>query len=163
MMSIFSLENKTVLITGASSGIGKAVAQQCAAAGANCILTARNEDRLSDTMDSLEGEHHQIIVADLSKINEIEDLVSHLPKIDGLVGCAGIADTNMLKFSDDEEMLRLFNTNAFSTIRLVREIIQKKKMQKGASIALVSSISGVRCGYLGGSYMEQQKGLWRDL
>ena len=65
MRSIFSLTGKTILITGASSGIGKAVAQQCAVAGATCIITARNKPRLKHTLDSLEGEGHQVVIADL--------------------------------------------------------------------------------------------------
>lgn len=158
MMSIFSLENKIVLITGASSGIGKAVAQQCAIAGATCILTARNKERLTDTYESLEGSGHSIIPADLTNLKEVESLISELPKLNGLVCCAGIADINMLKFSEEDEMLRIFNNNTFSAIRLIREVIQKKKVLKESSIALVSSISGVRCGYLGGSLYGATKG-----
>lgn len=158
MISAFSLEEKTILVTGASSGIGKAVAQQCAAAGATCILTSRNRERLLDVKESMQGSGHGIITADLTDIREIEGLVADMPKIDGLVCCAGIADTSMLKFSDDEELLRVFNTNAFSAIRVVRESVIQKKMTRGSSIVLVSSISGVRCGYLGGSIYGATKG-----
>ena len=80
MQNPFTLEGKTILITGASSGIGKAVAQECAAAGATCILTARNEVRLSATLSCLDGEGHQYILADLSKLESIESIVEQSTK-----------------------------------------------------------------------------------
>ena len=129
MQNPFTLEGKTILITGASSGIGKAVAQECAAAGATCILTARNEERLSATLRSIVGEGHQYMLADLSKSDGIEAIVEQLPKLDGVVSCAGIVETKMLKFTE-EDLLRLFNTNAFSSIRLIRTLVQQKKLKK---------------------------------
>ena len=158
MQNPFSLEGKTILITGASSGIGKAVAQECAAAGATCIITARNEERLSATLSSLDGEGHQFLLADLSQTESIEAIVEQLPKLDGVVSCAGIVETKMLKFTEEEDLLRLFNTNAFSSIRLIRTLVQQKKLKKEASIVIISSISGVRCGYLGGSIYGATKG-----
>lgn len=158
MQNPFSLEGKTILITGASSGIGKAVAQECAAAGAACIITARNEDRLTVTLSSLEGEGHQLLLADLSSTDSIERIVEQLPKLDGVVSCAGIVETKILKFTEEDDLLRLFNTNAFSSIRLIRTLIQQKKLKKEASIVMISSISGVKCGYLGGSIYGATKG-----
>jgi NAD(P)-dependent dehydrogenase (short-subunit alcohol dehydrogenase family) len=158
MQNPFSLEGKTILITGASSGIGKAVAQECAAAGATCIITARNEERLSATLSSLDGEGHQFLLADLSQTESIEAIVEQLPKLDGVVSCAGIVETKMLKFTEEDDLLRLFNTNAFSSIRLIRTLVQQKKLKKEASIVIISSISGVRCGYLGGSIYGATKG-----
>lgn len=158
MQNPFSLEGKTILITGASSGIGKAVAQECAAAGATCLITARNEGRLSATLGFLEGEGHQILLADLSNVECIETLVEQLPKLDGVVSCAGIVETKMLKFTEEDDLLRLFNINAFSSIRLIRALVQQKRLKKEASIVIISSISGVKCGYLGGSIYGATKG-----
>ena len=158
MQNPFSLEGKTILITGASSGVGKAVAQECAAAGAICIITARNEERLTATLSSLDGEGHQFLLADLSKTESIETIIEQLPKLDGVVLCAGIVETKMLKFTEEDDLLRLFNTNAFSSIRLIRTLVQQKKLKKDASIVIISSISGVRCGYLGGSIYGATKG-----
>lgn len=158
MHSIFSLCGKTILVTGASSGIGKAVSQQCAAAGATCILTGRNLERLQQTLDSLNGEGHKMIVADLSFNDGVQQLVSEITKVDGIVCCAGVVETQMLKFTDDTEIINLFNTNAFSVIRLIRDVVQKKRLQKEASLVVISSISGVRCGYLGGSIYGATKG-----
>lgn len=158
MQDPFSLEEKIILITGASSGIGKAVAQECAAAGATCIITARNEERLSATLSSLDGEGHQFLLADLSNTESIATIVEQLPKLDGVVSCAGIVETKMLKFTEEDDLLRLFNTNAFSSIRLIRTLVQQKKLKKEASIVIISSISGVKCGYLGGSIYGATKG-----
>lgn len=158
MFNPFTLEGKTILITGASSGIGKAVAQECATAGATCIITARNEERLLVTLSSLVGEGHQYMLANLSNSESIETIVDKLPKLDGVVSCAGIVETKMLKFTEEEDLLRLFNTNAFTSIRLTRTLVQQKKLKKEASIVLISSISGVKCGYLGGSIYGATKG-----
>lgn len=158
MQNPFSLEGKTILITGASSGIGKAVAQECAAAGAACIITARNQERLSETLNSLQSEGHNLLLADLSNPAAIENIVDQLPKLDGVVSCAGIVETKMLKFTEEDDLQRLFNTNAFSAIRLIRSLVQQKKFKKEASIVIISSISGVKCGYLGGSIYGATKG-----
>ena len=158
MQDIFSLTGKIILVTGASSGIGRAVEQQCAAAGATCILTARNQDRLQQTLVSLEGEGHQVLVSDLSSAEGVQKVVESLPKVNGVVCCAGVVETKMLKFTEEDDLLHLFNTNAFSAIRLVREMVQQKRFQKESSIVMISSISGVRCGYLGGSLYGATKG-----
>lgn len=156
--SIFSLEGKTILITGASSGIGKAVAQECATAGAACIITARNEARLQTTLDSLCGDNHFMKIADLTKKADIDELLSSLPKLDGVVCCAGVVETKLLKFTDDEDLDTIFETNTFSTIRIIRDIVQRKKCNKEASIVVISSISGTKCGYLGGTLYGASKG-----
>lgn len=134
------------------------MAQECAAAGATCLITARNEGRLSATLGFLEGEGHQILLADLSNVECIETLVEQLPKLDGVVSCAGIVETKMLKFTEEDDLLRLFNINAFSSIRLIRALVQQKRLKKEASIVIISSISGVKCGYLGGSIYGATKG-----
>ena len=159
MQEIFSLTGKTILVTGASSGIGRAVAQQCAAAGATCILTARNQERLQQTLTSLNGEGHSVIVADLSTVEGVQELVSALPKVNGIVCCAGVVETQMLKFTDDSDLQKLFNTNAFSAIRLIREAVQQKRLQKESSIVMISSISGVVIWEA--HFMAQRKAHWK--
>lgn len=159
MENPFSLAGRTILVTGASSGIGRAVAQQCASAGATCIITARNETRLTETLDSMSVGAHQMVLADLSSVDGVSSLVEQLDgKIDGVVCAAGVVETQVLKLTDEADMAKLFQTNAFSAIRLVRELVQQKHLNKGASIVLISSISGVRCGYVGGSIYGATKG-----
>ena len=94
----------------------------------------------------------------MSKYESIGTIVEQLPKLDGIVSCAGIVETKMLKFTEEDDLLRLFNTNAFSSIRLIRTLVQQKKLNKEASIVIISSISGVKCGYLGGSIYGATKG-----
>lgn len=158
MQEIFNLIGKTILITGASSGIGRAVAQQCASAGANCIITARNEERLQQTLKSLKGNNHQMLITDISNNNAIENLVASIPTLNGIVCCAGIVETKVLKFTDDNDLEKLFQINTFSSIRLIRSLVQGKKLEKEASIVFISSISGVKCGYIGGSIYGATKG-----
>lgn len=159
MENPFSLVGKTILVTGASSGIGRGIAQQCAAAGATCIVTARNEQRLMETQQSMSGTGHTIALADLSTEEGVCALVNQIDaKLDGVVCAAGVVETQVLKLTEETDMQHLFNTNAFSAIRLVRELVQQKKLQKSASIVMISSISGVRCGYIGGSIYGATKG-----
>ena len=154
----FSLSGKTILVTGASSGIGRAVAQECAAAGAVCFITARNQEMLQQTLDELQGEGHQMFISDLADITAIETMIENLPKLDGVVSCAGVVETKLLKFTEEEDLQNLFQTNTFSAIRLVRSLLQKKKLKKESSVVFISSISGVKCGYIGGSLYGATKG-----
>ena len=88
MHNPFSLYGKTILITGASSGIGRAIAIACSQMKANVIITARNQQRLQETFELLEGEGNIQIIADLSDINQLSDLVKKLPKLDGVASNA---------------------------------------------------------------------------
>ena len=95
----FSLINKTVLVTGASSGIGRATAIECSKMGAKVIITARNEGKLKETLSLLEGDGHQMIIADLSKADEIDNLVAQLPEINGLVNEILYKDPDVMKIT----------------------------------------------------------------
>ena len=137
----FLLKGKRVLITGASSGIGKATAEECAKCGARLVLTARNEERLKTTLDSLEGDGHQIVIADLTVQEDIVSLVSQLEPLDGLVFCAGINDKSIIKFLNKEHVDRMLATNFTSPVFLSHYLTKKKKLNKQASIVFISSIS----------------------
>ena len=137
----FSLEGKRVLVTGASSGIGKAVAQECAKCGAQLVLTARNEERLKVTLDSLEGEGHSMIIADLTNQDELTALVGQLEALNGVVLCAGINDKSIIKFLNQEHVDKMLATNFTSPVYLSQMLTKKKKLSKESSIVFVSSIS----------------------
>ena len=137
----FSLEGKRVLVTGASSGIGKAVAQECSKCGAQLVLTARNEERLKATLDSLEGEGHSMIIADLTNQEELMTLVAQLEPVDGVVLCAGINDKSIIKFLNQEHVDKMLATNFTSPVYLSQMLTKKKKLNKEASIVFISSIS----------------------
>ena len=98
MYNPFSLEGKTILVTGASSGIGRAAAIECSKMGATVIITARNQNRLNETLAAMEGDNHQSIVCDLSIETDIDNLVASLPEIQGLVNNAGYTKILPLQF-----------------------------------------------------------------
>ena len=143
MYNPYNLKDKTILVTGASSGIGRATAIECSKLGAKLIITARNEDRLKETLNSLEGEGPQMFLADLSDSAAIELLVNEVSKIDGFSCNAGVANTQPIPFYKEEEIERIFKTNTFSMMMLTKFLVKKKKLNKGASIVYTSSIGNV--------------------
>lgn len=138
----FSLEGKTVLITGASSGIGKATAIECSKMGAKVIITGRNEGRLNETYANLEGSGHEKIAGDLTDQSFINELVAGMSTLDGAVFCAGIAEVKPVLFSTPEEYQKYFNVNFFSPIELIRLLAKKKKFSKWSSCVFIASIGG---------------------
>lgn len=141
-MNIFSLEGKTILITGASSGIGAAIAIECSKAGAKLIIIGRNEERLNATYSALEGIGHIGLICDLKDEEAIKKLVSSLPKLDGLVLCAGINKTMPISFLTRKKIDEIFDINFFSPVELLRLMIKKKILNENASIVAMSSIGG---------------------
>lgn len=139
----FSLEGKTILVTGASSGIGKTTAIECSKMGAKLVITARNEERLNQTLGELEGEGHLALIGDLTSQDDITNLVASMPELDGIVYNAGVGITVPLAFIKDEDLYRVFETNLFSTMRLNKALLRKKKVRKSASIVFTSSISAL--------------------
>lgn len=138
----FSLEGKTILVTGASSGIGRETALTCARMGASVVITGRNADRLNETFDLLETSNKTQILADMTNKDDVEALVASLPPLDGAVLCAGNSITLPLQFGTREKFDDMFNVNFFAPIELLRLIYKKKVLQKGASVVLIASIGG---------------------
>lgn len=139
----YSLKGKTILVTGASSGIGECTAIECSKLGAKVIITARNVQRLKETYEELNGEGHQQIIADLTNSSMIEELVNQIEKIDGVVSNAGIAITEPIAFYKEDEIEKVFKTNTFSMMLLTKFLVKKKKLNKGASIVYTASIGNV--------------------
>lgn len=137
----FSLEGKTILITGASSGIGRSTAIECSKLGGKCIITARNEERLSDTLRRLEGEGHMMIVADIAEDSDINNIVEQIPPVDGFVNNAGIGLTKLLSFVTQEDFDKIFSVNTFGPAKLTKSLLKKKKINKEGSIVITSSIA----------------------
>ena len=144
MNNPFSLEGKTILVTGASSGIGRATAIACSQMGAVVVVTGRNEPRLQETLDALEGSGHQMIVADIANDDQIDYLVDQIPAINGLVNNAGITETCPTQFIKREKLNRVMEVNTIAPILLTQRILKKKKLGKGGSIVFTCSISGTR-------------------
>lgn len=137
----FTLEGKTVLVTGASSGIGQATAIECSKMGATVVITGRNEERLNETFTHLEGEGHHMIVADLNTQNDIDVLVEECPVLDGLVNNAGRGKSKPVNFLKLEDLQDVYQTNLFGVALLTKGLLKKKKLVKGSSIVFTSSIS----------------------
>ncbi len=138
----FSLEGKTILVTGASSGIGQATAIECSKMGAKLVITGRNQERLQETFNQLAGDGHQQILADLTNQKEIDKIVEFIPLVNGVVLCAGTIVTVPMSFATKEKFSNVFEVNFFAPMELLRLGIKKKKVIKSASVVFVSSIGG---------------------
>jgi NAD(P)-dependent dehydrogenase (short-subunit alcohol dehydrogenase family) len=158
MYNPFSLTEKTILVTGASSGIGRAVAIECSKMGATVILTARNEERLQETLLQMPGNSHLIIAADLTKQNDLLSLIEKTPALDGLVNCAGLVKTLPVQFIDAGSLEEIMAVNFMSPALFSVQLIKKKKLKKNSSIVFISSISGVVCVWGGNSMYSASKG-----
>ena len=135
----FSLIGKTILVTGASSGIGRAVAIACSKMGATVIATGRNSDRLEETFKALEGEGHVKVIADLASQNQRDALIGQIPSLDGLVHCAGIGHRKPAKSLTEEDIASVMSANFNSAVLLQSSLLSKKKINKEASIVFLSS------------------------
>lgn len=146
MYNPYSLEGKTILVTGASSGIGRATAIECSKLGASLVITGRNEERLSAVMKELDtslGQQHQMVTAHLETIEGIDSLVKQIPSLDGVSSNAGINFGNKpIKFLKDEELMATMNVNAISHAMLAKALFKRKQLNKGASYVFTASIGG---------------------
>jgi NAD(P)-dependent dehydrogenase (short-subunit alcohol dehydrogenase family) len=139
MNNPFSLSGKTILVTGASSGIGRGIAIACAGMGAQLILTGRNITRLQETLASLEGEGHSYVAADLTDANERTALVEQLPALHGVVHCAGVGSRVPCKMLTQEDIDHVLKPNTEAPMLLQAELLAEKKVQKGASVVFIAS------------------------
>ncbi len=143
MHNPFSLSGKTILVTGASSGIGRATAIECSKMGARVFLSARNEARLCETLAMMEGEGHQFIIADLTEEEAIKALVDQLPQLDGVVLNAGVAGLVPTMGITSEKLLQMQQINLNAPILLTRTLVKKRKLNTPSSIVFTSSAAGV--------------------
>ena len=145
MYNPYSLKDKTILITGASSGIGRATAIECSKLGATVVITGRNENRLRETfqvLDSSFDQHHISIVADLSTEEGVTKLVDQVPQLDGVSSNAGVAMTQLIKFIKQETLLDVWNSNTVSHVNLAKLLFKKKKLNQAASYVFTASVGG---------------------
>lgn len=141
MNNPFSLVGKVILVTGASSGIGRAIAVTCARMGASLVITGRNKDRLNDTINTLEGDNHLLFSVNLINQEEVCLFVDSLPKLDGIVHCAGIGNRTFCKDITNDDYKNVIDTNLKSPILLQTEILCKKKLNKASSIVFIASMA----------------------
>lgn len=152
MYNPFSLQGKTVLVTGASSGIGRETAIECSKLGARLVITARNEARLQESLSLLEGDGHIALTADLTEEEDIQQLAEACPKLDGVVQNAGIAKGKPIAYYTRDDLDTIFSANAFAPMLLNRWLLKKKKINQGASIVFTSSTASMRSSYGNGIY-----------
>ncbi|MDT8394798.1 MAG: SDR family oxidoreductase [Bacteroidales bacterium] len=146
-LAAFSLKDKTILITGASSGIGRQCAFSCSSAGAKLIIMGRNHARLAETFETLEGKHHQAFMLDLNDEAKSQKVLASLQEknksIDGIIHAAGISTTLPFRSTSPDKMNEYFNTNVAAAFNLSRLMIKNKLMNKnGGSIIFLASVMG---------------------
>ena len=156
-MNPFSLIDKTILVTGASAGIGRAIAIVCSQMGATVIITGRNASRLSETFTLLEGDNHLQLLGDLTDLGNLETIVGKLPKLDGMVSNAGIAKPVVLKLTEAEDISEVMQINTLVPIHLTRLLVQKRKLNNGSSLVYISSINGNNCAFIGSTIYAASK------
>lgn len=156
MPDIFSLEGKTILITGAASGIGKQAAIDLSLAGATLVITGRNEDRIKETFRSLTGEGHTYFTADLLDFDSFGKITENLPMLNGLVHSAGVTGHLPAKFISSEALLQMMQINYMAPVLLNSALLRKKKIAAHASIVFLSSIT-TKYPYYGGSLYGSSK------
>jgi NAD(P)-dependent dehydrogenase (short-subunit alcohol dehydrogenase family) len=155
----FSLEGKTILITGASSGIGRAISIECSKMGANVNIVGRDQVRLHDTYAQLDGNKHKLFLADLTSEKDIDSLVSGLEPLDGIVHSAGIIKRVPLKLITGGTYEELLKINLIAPAILTKKLYKAKLVKPEASIILISSV-GSNIASLGNiMYMSSKGGM----
>ena len=137
----FSLEGKTILVTGASSGIGRATAIECSKAGAKVILLGRSLERLNETLSNCVGEGHCLLQCDLADLDSFSEKFSNIPELDGVVHNAGVNTKYLVKNLSKEKIDGIFHTNYYAPVLMTQMFLKKKILKKNASLVFVSSIS----------------------
>lgn len=135
----FSLEGKTILVTGASSGIGRATAQLCAELGATLFITGRNIERLEETHSLLTGEGHKLLAGDLTDTEFRQSLVDYVGLLDGCVFNAGVAELVPMRMVTEKHIERIFSINYNAPILLTQRLLLKKKISNGGSLVYVTA------------------------
>ena len=139
MNNAFSLQGKTILVTGASSGIGRAIAIACAEAGASLVLNGRNVARLNETLSQLSGDGHIVVPADLTIAEQRSALAEQVPVLDGVVHCAGIGSRVLCKMLEEQDVSRVMQANFEAPVLLQAQLLREKKIAKEASIVFIAS------------------------
>lgn len=141
-MNPFDLTGKTILITGASSGLGRQCAITASGLGAIVFITGRNKERLQETFGRLSGTGHQLFVADLTVQADITSLAGRLPELNGVVYSTGISDLAPARFIKQQEIDKTFSISYNASVLLTSELLSKKKLVKNAcSLVFISTIS----------------------
>ncbi len=137
----FTLEGKIILVTGASSGIGRSISVVCSKMGAKVIINGRNIAKLQETSRMMEKENAIIMSGDLTDEVTLNSLVGAMPKLDGVVHCAGIGQRIPCKQVKRGDIDGVMDVNFKAPVLLMSALLQQKKINKGASIVFIASIA----------------------
>ena len=140
MSNPFSLENKTVLVTGATAGIGRQTAISISEMGARVVITGRDESRLAETLAALEGRDHLALAADLVPQEQRDALTEKLPALDGIAHCAGVTLLHPFKFSDERRYREVYAINVEAPLFLTQRLFKHRKINHGGSIVFIASL-----------------------
>lgn len=155
----FSLENKTIIITGASSGLGKECALLFDSLGANLLITGRNFERLNETFKLLKNNNHRFLAGDLSDEKHRLDITEKYPFYDGIVHFAAVQKLVPIRLASQQNFDFIYNNNFLNPTLLTRDLLNKNKLNNNASIIFTLSISA-HIGTAGvGAYSSMKSGL----
>ncbi len=155
-MNFCDLIEKTILITGASSGIGKQAAISITKQGGKVIISGRDKKKLDNSFAELKGTDNQLIVADLKSEAQIQNLVDIIPELNGIVHCAGIIGPTPAKFIQQENIDKIFRINFEVPVLLTAKILKFKKLLNNSSIVFMSTVA-TKSPYFGGSLYNSSK------
>lgn len=149
MFNPFDVSNNTFLVTGASSGIGQQIAISLSNSNANVIFTGRSLEKLLETKKLMKEGKHILISADLTDEEDLKKLVEEVPKLDGIVHCAGVLDIAPFKVMSRSKFFKTFQINYEALYFSTQLLVKKKKLNRRASIVFMSSINGNQIGVQG--------------
>jgi NAD(P)-dependent dehydrogenase (short-subunit alcohol dehydrogenase family) len=155
-MKFCNLTGKTILVTGASSGIGRQTASLASRLGATLFITGRDDGKLADTYNNLEGSNHGMFPADLTQEGQMLEMVKHMPAVNGIVHGAGIIGPTPAKFIRQDDIDKLFRINFEVPVLLTGKIMVAKKLENGSSIVFMSSVV-TKSPYFGGALYSSAK------
>ena len=141
MNNPFSLSGRTVLVTGATAGLGRNTAIYASRMGARVVISGRHEARLAATLARLDGEGHRAIPADLADQGARDALVAELPALDGVVHCAGLTLLHPFKFIDEARYRTIYAINVEAPLFLTQRLYKARKLNAGGSIVFISSMA----------------------
>jgi len=136
------LDGKTVLLTGATGGLGRAIATAIAGRGATLVLSARKPEALQELADSLPGEGHRTLVSDLAREGAAERLAADASAVDALVANAALPAGGRLERFSQEELTASLRVNLEAPVKLARELVPPMRQRGAGHLAFISSLQG---------------------
>lgn len=141
----FSLQGKTILVTGASSGIGAATAELCARLGAQLVVNGRNAERLEATFQALSGSGHVKIVGDLTEQDVRQRLIEASDGYDGMAACAGVSALVPFRMASEKHLQQMLAVNYLAPVTLTQQLLQRRRLRANASLVFVTTVGAHSC------------------